>query len=137
MVCEWGMSETVGTVSYSDNNDNVFLGRDMGSPRNYSDETAATIDAEVKRIVREQLQRGRDLLKVNRSKLEGIARALLAKESINAEELNAIVSPAGPPNPEAQNSPEPTAGNNPQTSPSSGSETGEIGPADPSPAPAI
>ncbi len=66
----------------------------MGQPRNYSDETAATIDSEVKRIVREQLERGRQLLTDNREKLEGIAKALLEKESINADELNAIVSPA-------------------------------------------
>ncbi len=97
MVCEWGMSEELGTISYSDNNDNVFLGREIGSSRNYSDETAATIDSEVKRIVRTELERGRNLLKENRDKLERIAKALLSKESINASELNEIVGPAAQP----------------------------------------
>ncbi|MCR9141078.1 MAG: ATP-dependent zinc metalloprotease FtsH [bacterium] len=127
MVCEWGMSETLGTVSYSDNSENVFIGRDMGSSRNYSDETASTIDSEVKRIVREQLQRGRDLLKNNKDKLELIARALLERESINADELNDIVSPALQ---ESQTTNHAKRGS---------TGTGEVGPssADPSPAPAV
>ena len=133
MVCEWGMSEAVGTISYSDNSENVFLGRDMGHPRTYSDETAATIDSEVKRIVREQLQRGRTLLKDNREKLEGIARALLNQESINATELNDIVSPASasPGKSPATDSPKIDDGGR-------AGDTGKIGPAtDPSPAPAL
>ncbi|MEQ9362793.1 MAG: ATP-dependent zinc metalloprotease FtsH [Leptospirales bacterium] len=127
MVCEWGMSETLGTVSYSNSNENVFLGRDMGSSPNYSDDTAATIDSEVKRIVREQLQRGRDLLKTHKDKLELIARALLERESINADELNDIVSPARQ---ESQTTNKARM--------SSATDTGEVGPsADPSPAPAV
>ncbi len=128
MVCEWGMSEELGTVSYSDNSENVFLGRDMGAPRGYSDDTASTIDSEVKRIVREQLQRGRDLLKNNREKLEGIARALLERESINADELNDIVSPA-------RQSSEPQT---PAAKPDTTDSGSDLGPStDPSPAPAV
>lgn len=130
MVCEWGMSEAVGTISYSTNNENVFLGRDMGgSSRTYSDDTAATIDSEVQRIVREQLQRGRQLLKDNKEKLEGIARALLDQESINADELNAIVSPtAASPSPATKTVVDDERGKD---------STGEVGPStDPEPAPA-
>ncbi len=91
MVCEWGMSEKLGTISYSQDNGNVFLGREISSPRHYSEETAASIDAEVKRFVHEQLQRGRELLTRHREKLERIAKALLERESIGGEELNDII----------------------------------------------
>jgi cell division protease FtsH len=91
MVCEWGMSEKLGTISYSQENGNVFLGREISSPRHYSEETAAMIDSEVKRIVQEQLDRGRELLTNHREKLERIAKALLERESIGGEELNSII----------------------------------------------
>ncbi len=91
MVCEWGMSKKIGTINYSTHNDNVFLGREIQSPRTYSDETASTIDEEVNRIVTEQREKGRSLLNQHREKLERIAKALLAHESISATELNEIV----------------------------------------------
>ncbi|MCB1327641.1 MAG: ATP-dependent zinc metalloprotease FtsH [Spirochaetales bacterium] len=102
MVCEWGMSSRLGTISYSNQNDNVFLGREIQSPRNYSDETASAIDDEVKRIVEVQRERGRELLEKNRDKLEKIARALLEYESISGAELNAIVNPAASTGPGAE-----------------------------------
>ncbi len=92
MVCEWGMSNKLGTVSYANGeHENVFLGREMAHHRNYSDETASAIDQEVRRIVQNQQDRGRRLLKENRSKLEMIAKSLLENESINAAQLNEIV----------------------------------------------
>ena len=91
MVCEWGMSEKLGTINYSSDNDSVFLGRDMGSSRQYSDETANQIDDEVKRIVKEQLDRGRKLIAQNNDKLGEIAKILLEQETISAEDLNEIV----------------------------------------------
>ena len=91
MVCEWGMSKKIGTINYSTHNDNVFLGREIQSPRTYSDETASTIDEEVNRIVTEQCEKGRSLLNQHREKLERIAKALLAHESISGTELNEIV----------------------------------------------
>ncbi|GIX40408.1 MAG: ATP-dependent zinc metalloprotease FtsH [Leptospiraceae bacterium] len=91
MVCEWGMSEKLGTVSYISEDHNVFLAKDLSHPKTFSEQTAALIDAEVKRIIDEQLERGRELLKQNRDKLEKIAKALLEKETITGEELNKIV----------------------------------------------
>ena len=91
MVCEWGMSKKIGTINYSTHSDNVFLGREIQNPRTYSDETASTIDEEVNRIVTEQREKGRSLLNQHREKLERIAKALLAHESISATELNEIV----------------------------------------------
>jgi cell division protease FtsH len=91
MICEWGMSEKLGTVSYTTEDHNVFLARDISHPRSFSEETAALIDAEVKRIIDEQLDRGRELLKQNKDKLERIAKTLLESETINGEELNKII----------------------------------------------
>ncbi len=91
MVCEWGMSKNVGRISYVNPNENVFLGRDMSHVRHYSDNTAATIDQEIKAIVEDQLKKGKHLLNKNKAKLEKIARALLAQESISGEELQALV----------------------------------------------
>jgi len=93
MVCEWGMSEKLGTISYSSSNDTVFLGREIQSSRHHSDETASLIDLEVKRIVQDQLNRGRRLITENRPKLDMIAKALLDRETINADEIDAIIGP--------------------------------------------
>jgi len=94
MVCEWGMSNRIGTVNYSTHNDNVFLGREIQSPRGYSDDTASAIDEEVNRIVSEQREKGRRLLLEHREKLERIAKALLAHESITGDELSEMVGEA-------------------------------------------
>lgn len=94
MVCEWGMSVKLGTVNYNGSNDQVFLGRDMGhsASKYYSEHFAAMIDEEVKTIVQSCLNKGRDLVKKNSEKLEGIAKALLTKETVSGEELNQIMS---------------------------------------------
>jgi len=91
MVCEWGMSEKLGTVSYVNEEHNIFLARDISHPKTFSEQTASLIDSEVKRIIDEQLDRGRELLKQNKDKLDKIAKSLLEKETITGEELNAIV----------------------------------------------
>ena len=97
MVCEWGMSEELGPLAYGKKDDNVFLGRDIGSQRDYSEATANKIDAEVKQIVEEQLERARTLLSENKGKLTDLAEALLEKETLDAEEVEAIVSGQGGP----------------------------------------
>ena len=93
MVCEWGMSEKLGTINYSTGHDNVFLGREISSPRQYSEETAAIIDGEVKRIVREQLLKGKELITTHKEFLTKIAKALLAQETLSSQELNEIIGP--------------------------------------------
>jgi cell division protease FtsH len=97
MVCEWGMSEKLGTVNYSGNNDSVFVGRDYGhsSKAAFSEEFSGMIDQEVKKIIQTSLDKGRDLVRKNSKKLESIAKKLLQQESIDYEELTAIVHPAG------------------------------------------
>jgi cell division protease FtsH len=92
MVCEWGMSETLGTVNYSGAQESVFIGRDMGHQNKpHSEHFAALIDEEIKQIVHTCLNVGRDMVKKNYSKFEGIAKALLAQETITAIELKSIM----------------------------------------------
>lgn len=91
MVCEWGMSERLGTVSYINENQNIFLAKDISHPKNYSEQTAALIDEEVKKFIEEQLKRGEGLLTKHRDKLEKIAKALLERESITGDELKEII----------------------------------------------
>ena len=104
MVCEWGMSEKLGTINYGNNNSNPFLGRDMNPRGNgsHSEQFAALIDEEVKSIVKSCLDKGRELVQDNYDKFEGIAKALLAKESIDHNELMAIVHPSNTPSADAK-----------------------------------
>lgn len=101
MVCEWGMSEKIGTVNYSSEPGNVFLGRDFSSGKNHSEDTAQSIDVEVRRIIQEQLDRGRSLLKKNRKKLDAIAKELLIHESLTGSQLLEIIDGKSLPAPES------------------------------------
>lgn len=91
MVCEWGMSEDLGMVEYGDHQEHVFLGRDMGSQRNYSEATAQKIDAEVKRLIDTAYGRATDLIKTNRDKLDAIAKGLLEYETLDAKHIHEIM----------------------------------------------
>ena len=91
MVCEWGMSEKMGPLTYGSKEEQVFLGRGMSSDKNFSDETAKLIDQEVKTLVMDGYNRATELLQNNRSILENLAQALLEKETLNAIEVNNIV----------------------------------------------
>jgi cell division protease FtsH len=103
MVCEWGMSEKLGTVNYSGASESVFLGRDMGhGGKAHSEHFAAMIDEEIRSIIQTSLNRGRDLVKKNSKKLENIAKALLAQETISSQELMEIMKKT--PDPDAKSS---------------------------------
>ncbi|MCQ2399026.1 MAG: ATP-dependent metallopeptidase FtsH/Yme1/Tma family protein, partial [Clostridia bacterium] len=95
MVTEWGMSEKVGLINYGSDKE-VFIGRDMASHVTYSEETAAKIDEEVKRIVDEALERARKLLSENKHLLDCMARVLIERETIYSEEVNMIMAGATP-----------------------------------------
>ncbi|TGK08248.1 ATP-dependent zinc metalloprotease FtsH [Leptospira selangorensis] len=95
MVCDWGMSEKLGTINYGSGHESPFLGRDMGqSNKAYSEEFAAMIDKEIRGIVQTCLDKGRELVRKNSTKFENLAKALLAKETVSHDELMAIVHPA-------------------------------------------
>ncbi len=91
MVCHYGMSEKLGMVQYGDDNEFVFLGRDMVRGKEYSESTAQEIDAEVKRLVSEGYQKSKRLIEENRDKLEIIANALLDFETLDGSQVEDIV----------------------------------------------
>ncbi len=91
MVTQYGMSDTLGPIQYGRGNHQVFLGRDLGEERNYSEEIASKIDAEVRRIIESCYDRGRTLLLENWDKVERMVASLLEYETVEAEEVKAIL----------------------------------------------
>jgi cell division protease FtsH len=91
MVCQWGMSDKLGMVQYGNDNDHVFMGRDMMQRKDYSEFTAQEIDTEVKRIINESFDRAKALIEQHRDKLEIIANALLEYESLDGTQVADIV----------------------------------------------
>ena len=91
MVCEWGMSEQLGMVEYGDGDGPVFLARELARPRNYSDDTARMIDAEIKRLIDEAYATATRVLTEGRDKVELIAKALLEFETLDASHLRDII----------------------------------------------
>lgn len=94
MVMEYGMSDALGTISYGTDQNEVFLGRDLGRGRNFSEEIGAEIDKEVKRFIDEAYSKAEKLLKDNINKLHAVAQALLEKEKIDREEFIQIFDAA-------------------------------------------
>lgn len=90
MCTEYGMSENVGPIIYGEKSHEVFLGRDFGHAKNYSEEVAAKIDAEVKQILHAQFERATQLLTKNRKKLVEIAKILMEKETLSREDFIAF-----------------------------------------------
>ncbi len=91
MVCQWGMSDKLGMVQYGNDQENVFMGRDMMQRKDYSEFTAQEIDAEVKRMINESYDRSKTLIEQHRDKLEIIANALLEYESLDGSQVSDIV----------------------------------------------
>jgi cell division protease FtsH len=91
MVCEWGMSGRMGMVEYGDHEDYVFLGREIGRSRGYSEQTAREIDEEVHQIVSGAYERAKKILGENRDKVEKIAAALLEYETLDGSQVEEII----------------------------------------------
>jgi len=87
MVCEWGMSEELGMVEYGESRDEVFLARDIAKAKNYSEDTAQKIDAEIKRIIDRAYAEAKRILSEKRDKLELIAEALLEYETLDGSQI--------------------------------------------------
>ena len=90
MVTKYGMSERVGTITLGQNQEEVFLGRDFAQSKEYSEETAAIIDEEVKSIIDYAYKKAAERLNANMEKLHVVAGILLEKEKIDGEEFDAI-----------------------------------------------
>ncbi len=97
MVREWGMSDRIGPMAWRSGSGAVFLGEDMGRPREYSDDMAAVIDEEIERILLDAERRCRELLTTHRRGLDLVARQLLEHETIDGKEVNRLLQVAEPP----------------------------------------
>ncbi|OKH22366.1 cell division protein FtsH [Hydrococcus rivularis NIES-593] len=92
MITRFGMSDRLGPVALGRQNGGIFLGRDIASDRDFSDETAATIDEEVRLLVEQAYRRAKDVLVNNRHVLDQLAQILVEKETVDAEELQALLA---------------------------------------------
>ena len=90
MVTTFGMSDELGPMSYGTNEDEVFLGRDFNKIRNYSEDVAAKIDNEMRRIIDNAYHKTEKLLSENMEKLHSVAQALLEKETISGKEFEIL-----------------------------------------------
>ena len=91
MVTQYGMSDALGPIQYGRGNHQVFLGRELGEDRNYSEDIAGRIDAEVRRIIDKCYERGRELLEKNWDKVERMVGSLLEYETVETDEVKAIL----------------------------------------------
>jgi cell division protease FtsH len=96
MVTQWGMSQRVGPVSMGENNELVFLGRDLGERRNYSEQMASLIDDEVRRFVEEAREVARKILTERRVVLGQLAERLISEETVEGGELDRMLPPSKP-----------------------------------------
>ena len=96
MVCEWGMSDKLGPMTFGKKEEQIFLGRDFTQLQDYSEHTAVEIDGEVRRIIQECYQQAKDLLATNIEVLHKIAEALLDKEVLDGGEIEEILRTYGP-----------------------------------------
>jgi cell division protease FtsH len=95
MVCEWGMSERLGPMTFGKKEEEIFLGRDFTQKVDYSESTAIEIDAEVRRIIQDSYHKAQGLLKSNIRLLHKVAETLLEKEVLDGSEIDAIVREFG------------------------------------------
>ncbi|MFA4838383.1 MAG: cell division protein FtsH, partial [Candidatus Neomarinimicrobiota bacterium] len=91
MVCEWGMSERLGPLTFGKKNEEIFLGRDIATHRDFSEETAKMIDSEVRLIVEEAEERAKTILSENLDNLKILAEALLEREVIDGSEIEKLM----------------------------------------------
>jgi cell division protease FtsH len=92
MVCEYGMSDAMGPLTFGKKEEQIFLGREIAQHQDYSEDTAINIDKEIKKIVTDNYNRARQLIETHRTALTHIADALLAREVLDAEQVRRIVA---------------------------------------------
>jgi cell division protease FtsH len=97
MVCEWGMSDKMGPLSFGKKDEQIFLGREMATHKNYSEATAVEIDTEIRRIVDDSYARALSLLQDNIQNLHNLSERLIEKENLTGAEVDEIIA-AGMPN---------------------------------------
>ncbi len=143
MVCEWGMSEAMGPLSFGKREEAIFLGKEFSRHQDYSEATAVQIDSEISRLVQEATEVSRAILKEHRDALEAISAALLEHEVLDGEEIikiiqahtdidvSAIKMTSLPPDTDSDSGTEPDTGTDTGTDTDSGTDSGVIGKTDP------
>lgn len=91
MVTQWGMSERLGPLTFGKREEQIFLGKELAKHKDYSEKTAEEIDTEVKRIVMEQYEYSKDLIKKNRGLLDALVKLLLEKETVDGAEIDRLI----------------------------------------------
>jgi succinate dehydrogenase/fumarate reductase flavoprotein subunit len=92
MVCEWGMSEAMGPLTFGKKEEQIFLGREIAQHQDYSEDTALRIDQEVKKFVTDNYARAQNVLLEHKQKLLDMADALLARETLDADQVRRIAA---------------------------------------------
>ena len=92
MVCEWGMSDAMGPLTFGKKEEQIFLGREIAQHQDYSEDTAIRIDHEIKRFVTTNYERARGVLEKHKPALLRIAEELLAREVLDAEQVRRILA---------------------------------------------
>lgn len=103
MVTKWGLSDAMGPISYDENEDEVFLGRQVTQHKHVSDETHRQLDKEVRRIIDDAYNEAKLILEENRDKLELMTEALMRYETIDARQIDQIMQGQEPDPPEDWN----------------------------------
>jgi len=91
MVCQWGMSDKVGPVTFRQGETHPFLGREISEPKDFSEETARIIDEEIRKMIREMEEKAGEILTSHRDKLDALAEGLLEQETLSREEIDQIL----------------------------------------------
>jgi cell division protease FtsH len=91
MVCEWGMSENLGPLTFGKKEEQIFLGREFAQHRDYSEETARLIDNEIRTIVTHSYEKAKDILQRNMAALHQLANSLLEKEVLDSRQIDSII----------------------------------------------
>jgi cell division protease FtsH len=102
MVCEFGMSDNLGPLTFGKKEEQIFLGREISQHRDYSEETAQRIDAEVKHIITSSYEKTCQLINENLDILHRMAKQLLEKETLNSKDIDKIMGGDGDPRPSEQ-----------------------------------
>jgi cell division protease FtsH len=126
MVTRWGMSEALGPVAYGETEEQIFLGKEWGHKRDFSEATAQKIDDEVKRIISECFDRAKKILTERTDQLHLLAKTLLERETVDGDELRKLLSGEELP-PVRSIAPQPPAGERPATGATAEAGTGTAG----------
>lgn len=134
MVCEWGMSDKLGPLTFGRKEEQIFLGKEFSRHRDFSEETALNIDAEIHRIVVEAYQEAKNILLENQETVKRLAEVLLERESLDATQIQAVIDGISLPNPDSPQpvSPPPEGPGNHQGNSASDSGSSSV-PTEPNP----